>query len=78
MIDHPNPINPIPNPIDKDLIEKILQLKLGFMQYFNIIGFFVTMLATYIFTTQDSMVENTETIKENKKENNNKPIGVTS
>ena len=75
MIGHPNPINPIPNPID---IEKLLQSKLGFMQYIKIIGFFVTMLATYIFTTQDSMIENTETISDNKKENDNKPISVTS
>ena len=78
MIGHPNPINPLPNPIDKELIEKILQSKLGFMQYINIIGLFVTILATYIFTTQDSMIENTETISDNKKENNNKPISVTS
>ena len=63
----PNPIPPIP-PLDG----------LGSLSYIKIIGFFVTMLATYIFTTQDSMIENTETISDNKKENNNKPISVTS
>ena len=74
IIDPSDPIKPIPNPIDKELIEKILQSKLGFMQYINIIGLFVTMIATYFFITKDSTHE---TFNENKKDNN-KSISVTS
>lgn len=66
------PLPPIPIP-------PIPQLDgLGSLSIFKIIGVIVTMIAAFIFTTKDPLIKEIETIKENKEENNNKPIGVTS
>ena len=70
----PVPGNPITNPINKDLLDKMLNMKLGLVE---VIGLALSLFAACIFYSPDLTTDKIETIKENKKENS-EPINVTS